>query len=453
MIEKKRAAIRKQLLWFALPIYCSNLLQQLYQATDMIILGQFFGNNAIAAVGATASLVYMIIHVIGGITTGLSVHTSSCDGNADWPGLARYHMANIWICLVGAVGLFILFWFSTDLLLKALQVPTAIYTDAKIYIRIIFAGIPVTVFNNLWGATLRGLKDSKTPALSLVISILLNFVLDWILIAVFRCGVLGAALATVLSQTLAAIICYIGLQRLLTRKAILCKKICDFPIEEIKKSVGLAIPYGLQFFVTSVGITVVQIVVNQFGEQTIAGFTVASKLHALLAQLHVSVGGAVLVFAAQCASEEKNHNISELTAAMRPVFLLIAVMNYIIVAVFGNSLVMLFNPEATPMMLKAAGRYLQVTSLFYPFLSLIFLYRNILVGLGHSTITLLCATVELIVRFILSVILSRWFEYTAVCLADPVAWLAGLIPLCVLYNRIKRQILEKRNDAKHNQIQ
>ena len=202
----------------------------------MIILGQFFGNNAIAAVGATASLVYMIIHVIGGITTGLSVHTSSCDGNADWPGLARYHMANIWICLVGAVGLFILFWFSTDLLLKALQVPTAIYTDAKIYIRIIFAGIPVTVFNNLWGATLRGLKDSKTPALSLVISILLNFVLDWILIAVFRCGVLGAALATVLSQTLSAIICYIGLQRLLTRKAILCNKVCGLPIEEIKKN-------------------------------------------------------------------------------------------------------------------------------------------------------------------------------------------------------------------------
>lgn len=239
MIENNRTAKRKQILRFALPIYCSNLLQQLYQATDMIILGQFFGNNAIAAVGATASLVYMIIHVIGGITTGLSVHTSSCDGNADWPGLARYHMANIWICLVGAVGLFILFWFSTDLLLKALQAPTAIYTDAKIYIRIIFAGIPVTVFNNLWGATLRGLKDSKTPALSLVLSILLNFVLDWILIA------------------------------------------------------GLAIPYGLQFFVTSVGITVVQIVVNQFGEQTIAGFTVASKLHALLAQLHVSVGGAV----------------------------------------------------------------------------------------------------------------------------------------------------------------
>ena len=161
MIENNRTAKRKQILRFALPIYCSNLLQQLYQATDMIILGQFFGNNAIAAVGATASLVYMIIHVIGGITTGLSVHTSSCDGNADWPGLARYHMANIWICLVGAVGLFILFWFSTDLLLKALQVPTAIYTDAKIYIRIIFAGIPVTVFNNLWGANLRGLKDSK----------------------------------------------------------------------------------------------------------------------------------------------------------------------------------------------------------------------------------------------------------------------------------------------------
>ena len=418
--------------FFTVPVLLGNIFQQLYSMVDTIIVGRFVSVQALAAVGATGSISFLVIGFATGITSGFGIVIAQKFGAGDEKAVRRSVGVSIVLCIIITIILTILSLSTSRFVLELMNTPDDIINDAVIYINIIYAGIFATIYYNMVASILRALGDSKTPLYFLILSSILNVVLDLVLIINFHMGVAGAGIATVFSQFVSAVLCTIYT---IKRYSILKLKKSDFRVNKTWAWAHLRVglPMALQFSVTAVGVMVLQSALNVFGSEVIASFTAASKVETLVTQTMNSLGTTMATFCGQNLGAGKWRRIKK-GMQVGMIFsagcvLIAALINFTL----GTAATRLFMTDPSDEIIGYARTYLYITTLFYPFLAAIYLFRNSLQGMGDAMIPMIGGVAELISRLGVAVILPIFIGYIGVCLASPAAWFVTGMILTVRY--------------------
>lgn len=431
------------LVFFSLPVLLGNVFQQLYNMVDTIIVGKCLGYEALAAVGSTGSLNFLVLGFANGLTSGFSVLVAQRFGAKDEAGMKKAEASAITLCVGFTVLLTFLSLVTTKPLLRLIHTPDTILEDAACYISIIYAGIAVTMMYNLLACFLRAIGDSKTPLYFLVVSSLLNIVLDIVFIRSFGMGVEGAALATVISQGVSALLCLLWIWKKYPVLH-LSKKAFQSPGNLYQRHLGIGLPMAFQFSITAIGTVVVQGTLNLFGTEKIAAFTAASKAEQLVTQPAVTFGVTMANYAGQNLGAGRTDRIKEGVAKCTVLTLFCAVLSMGILFLFGEPLTRLFmsgdeDRAVIEEILLAAKLYLRQAALFFPFLNMIFVYRNVLQGIGRSFMPLMAGVFELVTRCGACFFLPAFIGYQSICLAGPLAWVAAAVPLGIAYYYQRRR--------------
>ena len=422
----------KLILLFSIPLLIGNIFQQFYSMVDTIIVGRFVGVEALAAVGTTSSMVFLVNGFVMGLTSGFAVLISQKYGAKDEVGVKEAVASSIILSIIATILVTFISVLSAKPLLTLMNTPSNIMKDASTYIIILYAGNVAIIFYNMMAAILRALGDSKTPLYFLIVSSVLNIILDLVLIINFKMGVAGAAYATVISQGVSAILCVIYTYK---RYKILRLKKDDFKVKRkyYRKHLKVGIPMALQFSITSIGIMTVQSAINIFGSTVIASYAASSKVLQLVMQPATTLGVTMATYCGQNIGAKRYDRIKEGVKKCVQISIITSVISAIILIFLGKYFVMMFvsNPDAE--ILSYAQQVLNISAIFFIPLGLIFVYRNALQGIGDSFIPMMAGVYELVARAIVAFTLPKVLEFMGICLADPVAWFAAVIPLAYTY--------------------
>lgn len=425
----------KLILSFSIPLLIGNIFQQLYSMVDTIIVGRFVSVEALAAVGSTGSMSFLVLGFVMGITSGFSVITAQRFGANDEDGVRRSVAISIELCLIATILLTIVSVLGADPMLRMMNTPANIFEDASLYITIIYAGLFASVYYNMVSSISRALGDSKTPLYFLLVSSILNVILDLVFIITFQMGAAGAAVATVISQLVSAVLCTIFMAK---RYTILKLKKEDFRFDWLFacSHLNIGLPMAFQFSVTAVGIMVLQSALNVFGSTAIAAYTAASKVEMLVTQPFATLG---VTMATYCGQNKGANDFQRIHKGMNSC--LIMCLAACVIASFiniagGHAFTQLFMSEADPAVFEYSQQYLNTIAVFYPALGLLYIYRNGLQGMGESMVPMLGGVVEFIARLAVCLLLPSMLGYTAICMASPAAWVATTVLLLWKYINI-----------------
>ncbi|MFI3171468.1 MAG: MATE family efflux transporter [Eubacteriales bacterium] len=432
----------KQLLMFMLPVLLGNLFQNLYSMVDTIIVGQYLGVDALAAVGTTGSITFLVIGWVTGMTSGFGILIAQAFGAEDTSRLRHYTAMSIYICVAFTVLMIAGLLCANDALLHFINTPDNIYTETRAYITVIYIGLSATFLYNMLAAIARALGDSKTPLYFLVLSSVLNIILDFWFVGGLDFGVAGAGYATVLSQAVAGFLCLIYVYRRYPELRF-SREEARFKFTSFKQLMAMGIPMGLQFSITAIGTMIVQSALNQLGSVHIAAYASAMKIQNILMQFSVAMGAAVANFVGQNYGAGKIDRVKKGVGDAVKITLLYSIVGMVIGYFIAPSLVRLFADDPTGEMEQIAIEIFHITIWFYPFLYLIFIYRNALQGLGNGMIPMLGGIFELIARGLVIMLLFEGLQFVGVCLSDPIAWVSALIPLVPYYYWYRRKITRR----------
>ena len=434
----------KLILLFSIPLLIGNVFQQFYSMVDTIIVGRFVGVDALAAVGATGSMVFLVNGFATGLTSGFAVLVSQKFGAKDENGLRKAVASAVTLTVISVIVVTLVSLIGAKPLLKLMNTPENIMGDAHTYIKIIYGGVVATVAYNLIASILRALGDSKTPLYFLIVSSVLNVVLDLVFIINFKMGVAGAAYATIISQGVSAILCLVYTYK---KFIILRLKKEDFNVKRkyYHKHLKIGIPMALQFSITSIGIMTVQGALNVFGSIVIASYTAASKALQLVMQPAITFGVTMATYCGQNLGAKEYRRIKEGVKECTKISIITSIIAGAVLIFLGKYFVMMFisNPDAE--ILKYAQQVLDISAIFFIPLGLIFIYRNALQGIGDSFVPMMAGVYELVARAIVAFTLPRYLYFIGICLADPVAWFAAVIPLGITYFRRIKSLLKHGN--------
>ena len=429
----------KSILRFCVPLLIGNLFQQFYNLADSILVGRILGLNAFAAVGTTGALSFLILGFATGSCSGLAIPIAQSFGAGDLESVRRRTAQLVWLGfgITAIIRLICFFW--TDVLLRLMNTPAEIFDDAYRYIFIVFMGVGATMLYNLSSAVLRSLGDSRTPLHFLIAAAVVNVILDIVFMKYLHCGVEGAAWATVLSQLASGIACLVYMAKKIP--------VLNLHHDDMKPDwkricymAAIGVPMGLQFAITAVGSIILQGAVNGLGAQAVAAVSAASKVHNVVAAPLETCGIAMATYCGQNLGAGQyariRRGIWSTTAAAMIYCALAFVFNYSA----GRGMATLFVSPSEVMILQDVQKYLVIQSVFYPMLAVIFIFRNGLQGMGYSNQAMMAGVSELIARALVSFGLVGSLGFTAVCYANPAAWLFADGVLLVLYVRVMRRL-------------
>ena len=433
----------KLILGFAFPMFLGLLFQQFYSLVDTMIVGKYLGVDPFAGVGSTGSLNLIVIGFCMGLCSGFSVPISQSFGAKDFPLLRKMVTNSVWLCTFFSVVITTLMLLFCRPVLTWMNTPENIFEYAYIYIFIIFAGIPCTILYNMTAAILRALGDSKSPIIFLAISSAINIGLDLLLIIVFRMGVDGAALATVVSQGVSGVISIIYIKK---KFDILAMEKGDWKLERhlAGKLTGVGIPMGLQYSITGIGSVILQTAVNGLGSIYVASMTAGSKINIFLACPFDALGQTMAPYAGQNIGARKLDRVGKGLRAACIIGFIVSGLMVIVVKLFGDQLTMLFLDEKDPVIMQNSTQFLIIVSAFYCLLTLVNTVRFTIQGMGFSSLAIIAGVMEMIARGIAGMLLVPAFGYLGACYSSPLAWLladAFLIPAFFLCKRkVARQL-------------
>lgn len=424
----------KLIILFSLPVLIGNIFQQIYSMVDTIIVGRYIGVEAFAAVGLTGSLNYLINGLIVGLTSGFAVLVSQKFGAKKEEEIRQAVGSAVILSIIAAVIITVVSVLLSMPMLRMINTPENIIKDSNTYIKIIFAGSGAVVVYNLITSILRALGDSRTPLYFLILSSILNVFLDIIFIVNFNMGVGGAAYATIISQGVSAILCLIYAYK---KYEILRLKKEDFKLGKrfYKKHLKIAVPMALQFSITAIGIIIIQGALNNFGSNSIAAFTAASKVLQLAMQPVMTLGITMATYVGQNLGAKNYLRIKEGVRQCANISIITSIIAGLVLIFGAEYFVKLFieNPDKE-IILKAKECLIYAGVFFIP-LGLIFVYRNALQGMGESFVPMMAGVYELIARSVVAFTLPRFIGYTGICISDPIAWIAAIIPLIYTYHK------------------
>ncbi|MEW4414347.1 MATE family efflux transporter [Clostridium sp. AN503] len=421
------------ILAFMIPTYLGNIFQQFYNLVDSIVAGRYIGVNALAAIGSTTSLIFLVIGWLNGITSGFAIMVAQSFGAKDYKKMRHFVAMSVILCLAFVVvmtaGLLVLNY----PILKMMNVPDDIIGDTAAYMAIIYAGLLVTAAYNAFAAVLRALGDSKSPLYFLIISALVNVVLDVVFIVVFRMGVEGCAYATVIAQGISALLCLVYIVR---KFEILKLGREDFrrDFAAMGQLLAMGVPMGLQFSITAIGTIIVQGAVNVFGAVYIAGFSAAGKIQSLVTSVFIAFGATIATYVGQNRGAGQMERIRQGVRSTQVMILIGSAFMFLIIHFFGEPLTYIFVDSSQTEVIAAAKLYFTTVAWCYPFLGSIFLYRNALQGLGYGFMPMMGGVFELIARSVVVAFVARaGWGFVGTCASDPAAWVAALIPIVPYY--------------------
>ena len=432
----------KIILLFSVPVLLGNLFQQFYNMVDTIIVGQYLGEEALAAVGSTGCLMFLVLGFANGIAQGFGVMISHSYGAKDYKLLKHYVALSLLLTVAISAILTTITVSGSRLLLLWMNTPENIFELANNYIQVIFAGIILTMGYNVAAGILRGIGDSKTPLYFLILSSFLNIFLDVFLIVVIPLGTAGAAYATIISQGISALLCYIYMFR---KFDVLKLHRDDIYVDLVGviNILSVGIPMALNYSITAIGTMIFQSAVNVFGSGVVAAYTAASKVSNIATQTLPTLGTAMATYCAQNLGAGKVHRIFD---GMKQAFFLCIVTAALAAAICtlgGRFIVSWFINNPSEEVFSYAMQYLYTISWFMLPLAWIFAYRNALQGLNQGFVPMISGIVELVSRYAVILLFAKPFGYAGVCFADPAAWVTTGVLLMVTYFLWKRKI-EKR---------
>lgn len=429
----------KLILGFFIPMLFGLLFQQLYSMVDTIIVGRYLGVSALASVGSTGSINFMIIGFCMGVCSGFAIPVAQKFGEKNDSALRRFVANSGWLALLFSVVMTTVVSVLCGNILRWMDTPEDIIDGAYSYIFVIFLGIPATYLYNLLSGIIRSLGDSKTPLIFLLISSALNIILDLFTIIVLHMGVAGAAWATVISQGVSGILCLIYMSK-------------KFDILKMQKDewkpdrrfmailCGMGIPMGLQYSITAIGSVILQTAVNSLGSVAVASVTAGSKISMFFCCPFDAMGATMATYGGQNIGAKKLDRIS---AGMKNCVLLGAIYSVIALSIlyfFSDIVALLFVDGGETEILRNTRMFLIANSLFYFPLSLVNIVRFMIQGLGYSKFAILAGVCEMAARTFAGFCLVPLLGYTAVCYASPIAWIAADLFLIPAYFHILKQL-------------
>ena len=390
------------LILFSIPMLIGNLFQQVYNLVDSIIVGQYVGADAFAAIGATNSLTFLFFALCNGIGSGGGIITAQFFGKNAEAKVKSCIVNTGYIMLVFPLTVGLIAFFLSAPVLAWLDTPAEILSDAVAYMRIMCVGIVFVSLYNYASSMLRALGDSKTPLYFLIFSCLLNTGLDLIFVCVFDMKVRGAGIATVIAQLVSGVSCL--------AYAMLKNSYFKFTREDMRfnKSITfrvlrLGIPLSLQFSLIAVSCMALQKVVNSFGKVTVAAFTATSRIEQIIHQPYQTLGAALSTYTGQNYGANKMDRVREGYKKSVVMMVIFSIIMLPVIQLLGDNITSIFVKEQD--VIEMGGAALRITSLFYVMLGMIYVVRGVLNGLGDSVFALINGIVEVIGRFTVPVLL------------------------------------------------
>lgn len=437
----------KLMVAFALPMILGNIFQQLYSMVDAMVVGRFVSTQALAAVGATSSILFLMISFIIGFTMGTSIVTSHYAGAEDQHGLRSTFATGAWISAIA----YVIICLAGNLLarpaLQLLGTPEDIINEAEIYIRINFSTSIAPITYNMIAQFLRALGDSKSPLYALIISSCTNIVLDLLFVLVFSMGVAGVALATAIAQVCSAAFCVWRAFRRF-REVIPQRAEWQKPNGAIvRRILTFGLPMSIQQVFTSFGMMAIQGIINSFGSGVVAGYTAANKVDQIALQFMNSIGSAMSTYAGQNYGAKKGDRLfSGLKSAL---VLTVGAGLFLSLAMLfaGRYLVLLFMESTEVEAISVATQYLTTVAVFYVLCGVSYVYSNLLRGVGKVTIPTVASFVELGAKILVASILSGVFGHAGIWYAWPAAWIVTDLLLIGYFHLVSARQLRQLQPA------
>ena len=432
------------ILRFATPMLIGNVFQQFYNIADSVIVGKFLGKEALAAVGSSFPILFMLISFVMGITMGSTIIIAQYFGAKDIRNVKR-SIDTLYIFLFFmSIAVSVLGIVFSGAIFKLLDLPAEVLPEAKLYLNIYLSGSIFFFGYNGISAILRGLGDSKTPLYFLIISTIINILLDLLFIVVFKWGIEGAAIATVISQAGAFLSGVIYLNRthpiinLSWRKMVFDKAI-------FKKSMSIGLPSGLQQTFVALGMMAILRVVNSFGTNTLAAYSAAGRIDSLASMPAMNFGAALSTFVGQNLGANKPERVKQGLISTFIMSSLLAVATTLAVILFKRNLMGLFTNDTE--VIEIGATYLVIISSFYIFFSSMFVIGGVMRGAGDTLIPMFITLFSLwVIRIPLAYALSARMGVTGIWWAIPIAWFLGAVLSYLYYLRgnWKNKVVVKR---------
>ena len=425
-IDMTRGSSSKILITFAIPMVFGNILQQLYNTTDAVIVGRFIGKNALAAVGVANPIMSIAIFFIFGICIGTSVLISQLFGAGKFDVLKKEVSTALIVGTIFTVAMSLVCIVLSRWVLVLISTPTSILNDADIYLKIIFGGLIFTFLYNFYSSALGAIGDSRTPLLFLFISCVLNGILCAVFVVYLRFGVAGSAIATVIAQGVASILCIVYVY---TKNPIIRLNVNELVIDEtlLSKTIHFSWVTALQQTCIYIGRLLVQGVVNPFGTNAIAAFNSVTRVDSFMLAPGDSFASSMATYAAQNKGAEKLDRIVE---GYKNANILIAVYSIVtsLVVFIGAEAIMKFFVSSSEVEVIIIGvKYLRLMSVFYIISGFCNILQGLFRGVGKLHITLIATLMQILIRVALSFMLAPYFGVSAVAYAVAIGWITMLI--------------------------
>lgn len=432
----------KMILNFTIPVFIGNIFQQFYSMVDAIIVGKFVGTKGLAAVGATGTITFLILGFLMGLTAGFTVLTSQKFGAGKMEEMRQtVGNAAVLSAIVSAI-MTAVSMLGMRALLVFMHTPADIFDDAYTYIMIICGGIFAQVLYNILASILRALGNSRTPLYFLIISAVLNIILDLVFIIVFHWGAPGAAWATVISQGISGILCLLYIVKYVPELRL---KKSDWKLRGnlVKSQISVGIPMGLQFSITAIGTMMVQSALNMLGSYHVAAFTAGNKIENIFTQAYVALGTAMATYNAQNIGAGKLERVRDGFRKANIIGIGYSIITGVVLVTVGKYLSYLFISDNAAEVIPMVDTYLRCVGIFLIPLHFVNVLRNGIQGMGYGILPMMAGVAELAGRGVTAVIAAEKKSYFGTCMASPMAWIIASALLIGMYFYVMKDMKKR----------
>ncbi|MGN0143717.1 MAG: MATE family efflux transporter [Clostridium sp.] len=420
-VDLLKGSIFKSLIIFAIPILISNIFQQLYNTMDTLIVGNFLKEESLAAMGACTAIYDLLVGFALGIGSGLSIVTARSYGSNDEKLLKKSVAASIVIGICITILIMIISALFLLPLLKLLHTPEEIINESYSYISTLTLFVGVMFAYNLLSGLLRAIGNSVMPLIFLIISSVINIVLDIMFITQFHMGIFGAAVATVAAQGISAVLCFIYIYK---KNPILIpsKKDFAFDAELYSELLGQGFSMGFMLSIVSMGTVILQTSINSLGYLIIAGHTAARKLSSLCTMPIATISVSLSTFVSQNKGADQGERIRKGVRYGNIIALIWTIIISLILLFAAESLIKILSGSNEAVVIENGAKYLIINAPFYCVLGVLLNLRNSLQGIGKKVVPLVSSIIELVGKIIFVIIFIPYLHYFGVIICEPVIW-------------------------------
>lgn len=447
MKDLTKGSIIKGLIAFTLPLLLGNFFQVLYNAADTLIVGQLLGKEALASVGATGSINFLIIGFAQGMTGGLTILTAQRFGAKDAKGIKKSFITGLYFTIAISIILTIIALATLDPLLQLMQTPAEIFDGAKIFLMIMLGGMIAPNLYAYLANALRALGNSKTPLYALIASTLLNIIFEYVAILGLHLSLLGASAATILAQAISVAYLFYYIKKKVPAFQ-LSRDLLKIDKAEVREHARLALPMGFQSSIIAIGSITLQVALNVMGTDAVATQAIVSKIDQFAMLPMMSIGLAMSTFAAQNYGARQYKRINQGLYRSLAIALIWSVAFGILLNIFNYYFTTAFISPDQTQVIEMAKHYYLMNGGFYWVLSVLFVTRTTIQGLGNAKIPTICGFAELIGRVLVAVIGVGMLNYTVIISASPVAWIASVLILVPTTVKMVNKFKQDKGDGK-----